>query len=338
MSLINAIAKPLRNLFGLLLAALLCVSCSTIPSLSNQPWNLVPLPTESDLADIAFTGNANHGWLVGSNSTLLETQDGGETWQSKTLDLGDRNYRFNAVSFSGQEGWIAGQPLLLLHTNDGGASWSRIPLSEKLPGDPNMVVALGPQSAEMATNIGAIYQTSDGGKTWQAMVQQAVGVVRNISRSASGQYVTVSSNGSFYSTWAPGLDAWQPHNRNSSRRVQNMGFSQDNRLWMLARGGQLQFSQVDDLESWEDATYPEPRANWGLLDLAYRTSEELWIVGGSGDLLCSLDGGETWQKDRDMEDVPANFYKVLFLDDGRGFVLGQRGTLLKYQDASRQAA
>jgi hypothetical protein len=44
------------------------------------------------------------------------------------------NYRFNSVSFSGNEGWIVGKPAILLHTSDGGKNWERIPLSNKLPG------------------------------------------------------------------------------------------------------------------------------------------------------------------------------------------------------------
>jgi photosystem II stability/assembly factor-like uncharacterized protein len=141
---------------------------------------------------------------VGSNSTVLETTDGGKTWQAKGLDLGEQNYRFTSVSFTDKEGWITGEPSILLHTTDGGASWSRIPLSEKLPGVPNTILALGSKSAEMTTNVGAIYQTKDGGQTWQAMVAEAVGVVRNIARSDDGKYVAVSARGNFYSTWEPG--------------------------------------------------------------------------------------------------------------------------------------
>ncbi len=44
------------------------------------------------------------------------------------------NYRFNSISFSGEEGWIVGKPAILLHTTDGGKNWERIPLSAKLPG------------------------------------------------------------------------------------------------------------------------------------------------------------------------------------------------------------
>ncbi|HEY9300619.1 MAG TPA: photosynthesis system II assembly factor Ycf48, partial [Phormidium sp.] len=318
----RSLLRNFQKLGVLLAVVLLCVACSKVPSITENPWEILNLPTDSNLLDVAFTGDKNHGWIVGSSTTLLESTDGGETWQPKILDLGDQKHRFSSVSFSGQEGWIAGQPSLLLHTTDEGRSWSRITLSEKLPGNPNTIVALGPDSAEMTTDVGAIYQTADGGKTWKAMVEEAVGVIRNISRSDDGKYVAVSSRGNFYSTWEPGQNAWTQHNRSSSRRVQNMGFTKDGRLWMLARGGQLQFNDPQDPEVWLDAEYPEFSTSWGLLDVAYRTPEEVWVAGGSGNLLCSLDGGKTWQKDRQVEDVPSNLYRIVFLNPEQGFIIG----------------
>lgn len=326
----RSLLRNLQKLGVLLAVVLLCVACSKVPTISDNPWEMVSIPTASNLSDVAFTGNENHGWIVGSNTTLLESTDGGETWQPKILDLGEQKYRFSAVSFSGQEGWIAGQPSLLLRTTDEGKTWSRITLSEKLPGNPNTIIALGSNSAEMTTDVGAIYRTTDGGKTWKAMVEEAVGVVRNIARSDDGKYVAVSSRGNFYSTWEPGQNAWLQHNRNSSRRVQNMGFSKDGRLWMLARGGQLQFTDPEDPELWLDAEYPEFSTSWGLLDVAYRTPDELWVAGGSGNLLRSLDGGKSWEKDRQVEDVPSNLYRIVFLSPKKGFIIGQNGTVLRY--------
>jgi photosystem II stability/assembly factor-like uncharacterized protein len=327
------ISKFFKQILALCAVALLCVGCGAyLPELSDNPWQPLQLPTEANLLGLSFS-SPQHGWIVGNESTILETTDGGDTWQPKTLDL-DASYLLTSVSFEGQEGWVVGQPSILLHTSDDGRSWSRIPLSEKLPGSPKTIVALGPQSAEMTTDIGAIYRTTDGGKSWKAMVEEAVGVVRSISRSPEGQYVAVSSRGSFYSTWEPGQEAWTPHNRNSSRRVQDMGFTQDGRLWMLTRGGQVQFTRQDDPEEWEDARSPEFATSWGLLDLAYRTPTEVWIAGGSGNLLCSFDGGQTWQKDKEVEDVPSNLYKIIFVNSEQGFILGQKGTLLKYQPVS----
>jgi photosystem II stability/assembly factor-like uncharacterized protein len=335
------ILKNLKQIVIILVAVLFCSSCSRafLPSTSYNPWQLISLPVDATLADISFAKDLKHGWLVGNQSTLLETTDGGNTWKTRTLDLGEEaaKYAFTSVSFSGNEGWIAGEPNVLLHTTDGGESWLRVPLSEKLPGSPRLITALGAQSAELTTNIGAIYRTSDGGKTWKAMVQEALGVSRNIARSPDGKYVAVSARGNFYSTWEPGQTAWQQHNRTSSRRLQNMGFGSDNKLWLLARGGVLQFSEPGDLENWREPTNPEFATSWGLLDLAYRTPEEVWIAGGSGNLLASFDGGQTWQKDHEVEDVPSNFYRIVFITPEKGFVLGQRGTLLKYQ-AETEAA
>lgn len=329
--------KTLKQIVIVLAIAFICISCSYVKPLSYNPWQVVPVPTEANLQDIAFTGDPNHGWVVGSNSTLLETTDGGKSWQERKLELGEQNYRFTSISFAGKEGWITGEPGILLHTTDDGSSWSRIPLSEKLPGSPNTIVALGPKLAEMTTTVGAIYQTKDAGQTWKAMVEEAVGVVRNISRSEDGKYVAVSYKGNFYSTWEPGQSAWVQHQRNNSKRLQSMGFGKDGRLWVLARGGQLQFTSAEDPEVWEEAQNPEFSTSWGLLDLAYRTPEEIWLAGGSGNLLCSLDGGKTWQKDREIESVPSNLYKIVFLTPEQGFIIGQKGVLLKYEQPPQTA-
>ena len=331
------LVRTLKQIVIMLVIAFICVSCNYAQPLSYNPWQVVPLPTDATLQDVSFTQDPSHGWAVGSNSTVLETTDGGKTWQAKGLDLGEQNYRFTSVSFTDKEGWITGEPSILLHTTDGGASWSRIPLSEKLPGVPNTILALGPKSAEMTTNVGAIYQTKDGGQTWQAMVAEAVGVVRNIARSDDGKYVAVSARGNFYSTWEPGQTAWVQHQRNSSKRLQSMGFGKDGRLWVLARGGQLQFSSSEDLEAWDEPQNPEFSTSWGLLDLAYRTPKEIWVTGGSGNLLCSLDGGKTWQKDREIENVPSNLYKIVFVTPEQGFIIGQNGVLLKYEQPPQAA-
>jgi photosystem II stability/assembly factor-like uncharacterized protein len=343
---VASMLKPLKQAVLLLAIALFCTSCSGshLPPLGYNPWDVIALPTKETLTDIAFASDRLHGWVVGRNSTLLTTDDGGTTWEPRVLELNKGSdskfsYAFNAVSFSGDEGWILGQPSILLHTKDGGKSWSEIPLSAKLPGLPYSIVALGPSSAELVTDVGAIYKTADGGQNWQALVQEAVGVSRNIERSPDGKYVAVSARGSFYSTWEPGQTAWQPYNRNSSRRLQNMGFSKDGNLWLLARGGVIQFGQMGgEDKDWTKERSPEKNNSWGLLDIEYRTANEVWLTGGSGSLLVSHDNGETWERDVALEDVPANLYKIVFLDDNNGFILGNNGTLLRYNPSVAQAA
>lgn len=333
----NFLFDRVKQILVLVIVGFFCVSCSNVPSVSKNPWQYINLDTDAILADLAFTSDSNHGWLVGTKATSFETNDGGDTWQSKKIiDLGEEKVSFTGISFYDNEGWITGQPGILLHTVNGGETWERIPLSDQLPGIPYDIVALAPNTAEMVTNLGAIYKTTDGGQNWKGLVEAAVGVARSINRSADGKYVAVSSRGNFYSTWQPGDREWTPHNRNSSKRLQNMGFFDDDRLWLIARGGQIQLSESQDLENWAEPINPEYSTSWGFLDLATRQGDEIWVAGGSGNLLVSHDGGLTWEKDREIESVPSNLYKIVFLDPHRGFVLGERGVLLKYntQDAA----
>ncbi|MGQ9864963.1 MAG: photosynthesis system II assembly factor Ycf48 [Pseudanabaenaceae cyanobacterium] len=302
-----------------------------VPVWAAGTWQRVPLDTQATLLDIDLVGD--RGWLVGTGGTLLTTTDGGKTWRLQTLDLRDANYRFVSVSFAGDEGWIVGQPSLLLRTTDGGQSWSRIGLSSQLPGSPQLVKALGPQTAEMSTDVGAIYRTQDGGLTWQALVRDAVGNSRNLYRSEDGRYLAVSTTGSFYSTWEPGQPTWQGHNRNSSRKVQNMGYAPNGRVWMLNRGGQIQFSKPNSLDEWEKPQFPRAASGFGLLDLAFQDDNNVWVTGGSSRLLHSADGGKTWERDASAANLGTNLYRIRFFGPERGFILGADGVLLRYQPA-----
>ncbi len=320
----------MKVLLKLFLAVLLTFGVG-VKAVFAADWYLIQLPTKASLLDITFQDEQlQHGWLVGTDATLFETKDGGLTWEQRNLKL-EGLYRFVSVSFQGNEGWIAGKPALLLHTLDGGKSWTRVGLSAKLPGDPQMITALGPNRAEMATDLGAIYQTQDGGRTWKALVKQAVGAVRNLNRSPDGRYIAVSAKGNFYSTWSPGDDAWTQHNRNSSRRVQNMGFGPDQRVWMLNRGGQIQFSKPATLEEWEKPLFPKATEGYGMLDLAYQDEQHIWASGGSSHLLYSEDGGKTWERVENVRHVGANFYSIDFFRPDRGFILCQDGKLLVYR-------
>ena len=235
--------KAWMKALGLALVAVLSTSCGSVflADMEANPWEVIALPTEASISDVAFAEDGEHGWLVGSRTTLLESTDAGKTWDPRTLELGEQAYTFTSIDFAGNEGWLVGQPSIMLHTTDGGTSWSNIPLDPQLPGQPLLVTALGSQSAELATDIGAIYRTEDGGQQWKGLVQSAVGVVRNMTRNEDGRYVAVSSRGNFYSTWLPGQDAWTPHNRENSKRLQNMGFDNEGFILMIARGGQMQF-------------------------------------------------------------------------------------------------
>eukprot|EP00184_Porphyridium_aerugineum_P004760 CAMPEP_0184699498 /NCGR_PEP_ID=MMETSP0313-20130426/5757_1 /TAXON_ID=2792 /ORGANISM="Porphyridium aerugineum, Strain SAG 1380-2" /LENGTH=180 /DNA_ID=CAMNT_0027158605 /DNA_START=50 /DNA_END=589 /DNA_ORIENTATION=- len=151
--------------YASLMAAIAASASSTpSPALAAAPvpasWVKVDLGgTDTTVFDISFVPSSSKGWLVGSKGTVMESTDQGKTWQARSfqnLDADEEiNYRFSCISFYQDEGWVIGKPQLLLKTRDGGKSWERVPLNPKLPGEPVLVTALGPNTAEMTTSQGA---------------------------------------------------------------------------------------------------------------------------------------------------------------------------------------
>jgi photosystem II stability/assembly factor-like uncharacterized protein len=333
-------------------------------ALAEKPaaWTRISLPVDTVLFDLDFVKDApEHGWLVGSKGTFLETLDGGDTWVPRTfanLDPDEElTYRFENVSFSGNDGWVIGKPAIMLHTKDGGKSWLRVPVSPKLPGEPTLITALGPDRAEMTTSSGAVYETTNGGRNWKAQVKETIdstlnrtissgvsgasyftGSIIGVIRDITGRYLAISSRGNFFLTWEPGQEFWIPRARETSRRIQAMGFienSADKGIWMSTRGGGLSFTtdvDLDSVNSFEFQNADIKTGGYGILDVAYKNSNELWAACGGGNLYKSMDGGKTWSKDNETGKIPGNLYKIKFFGKKQGFVLGSSGILLKYKN------
>ena len=325
----------------------------------SKYWEIIDLPLEPGviLLDIAFVpDDPKRGFLLGTRQTILETTDGGKTWDFKSIPEGsdeDVNYRFNSISFSGKEGWIVGKPAILLHTTDGGENWERVGLSPRLPGAPVLITATGSSGqAELVTDEGAIYLTTNAARDWKAAVEETIsgtlnrtvssgvqgasyytGTLSTIARNNDGDYIGLSSRGNFYMTWSPGQSYWQPHNRAFGRRVQSMGWRPEGGIWELTRGGGIYFSNTNQLPE-EDDDFSEGKIGsrgFGLLDFTAKPSgKQFWIVGGSGSVFYSNDAGKSWKRDRGTDNVAGNLYNVKFNSDDSGFILGNDGILLRY--------
>ena len=327
----NRLLSSAANLLLVLVLGVSLSGCVTtrLPVATSSPWQAQNLDTESNPLDVGFT-DSSHGFLVGSNRMIQETNDNGVSWNERSLDLPEEeNFRLISIDFNGDEGWIAGQPGLLMHTTDSGQNWTRLFLDTKLPGEPYLITALGKHSAELATNVGAVYATQDSGVTWEAKVSDAAGSVRDLRRREDGGYVSVSSLGNFYATWEPGDSVWQVHQRVSSQRLQSIGYQPDGQLWMLARGAQIRLNdEPGNLDSWSKAIIPITNG-YGYMDMAWDADGAIWAGGGNGTLLVSRDGGDSWEIDPVGDRQPSNFTRMVF-DGERAFVLGERGNLLRW--------
>ncbi|ABV49938.1 Uncharacterized photosystem II stability/assembly factor-like protein [Prochlorococcus marinus str. MIT 9215] len=333
--------KFLTRIPNLLLSVVLCFvlsSCSSTGVKMNEssPWKMIQFEDQANALDVDFIDD-NHGFLVGSNRLIMESTDGGETWEKRSLDISaEENFRLLDIDFKGSEGWLIGQPSLVMHTVDEGKHWTRLSLG-KLPGQPFLVTTINEGVAQLATTSAAIYETSNSGETWEAKVSDPSeqGGIRDLRRTSSGDYVSVSSLGNFFSTLDSDSNTWIAHQRASSKRVQSIGFNPEGSLWMLSRGAEIRFNEDNnDLENWSKPIIPILNG-YNYLDMGWDPNGDIWAGGGNGTLIVSKDQGETWNKDPIASSLPTNYIKIVFLDKDsldtqKGFVLGERGYILKW--------
>ena len=69
---------------------------------------------------------------------------------------------------------------------------------------------------------------------------------------------------------------------------------------------------------------PQPTLD-ALLAIDFQDSQHGWAVGLAGDLIHTIDGGETWSVER-IDSLNA-WYALDFIDGQRGFVVGGHGVL-----------
>ena len=334
----NSINKISSFLLSIFVCFLLSGCSSTgVKMGDNSPWKTIQFEDQLNALDIDFIDDKN-GFLVGSNRLIMESNDGGETWEKRNLDISsEENFRLLDIDFKGTEGWLIGQPSLVMHTLDSGKNWTRLSLGNKLPGQPFLITTVDNGTAELATTAGAIYETNDSGESWNAKVVDASGSggVRDLRRTDNGDYVSVSSLGNFFSTLEKDSDTWVAHQRASSKRVQSIGFNPDGKLWMLSRGAEIRLNDdKNDLESWTKPIIPILNG-YNYLDMAWDPNGDIWAGGGNGTLIVSKDQGKTWSSDPLASALPTNFIKIVFLDkqeldNEKGFILGERGYILKW--------
>lgn len=85
------------------------------------------VPVSLTLTAVTFT-DARNGWAVGHGSTIIYTQDGGETWKQQHRDLQADQPLLTVYFSDADHGWATGIWSLLLATEDGGETWSQVEL------------------------------------------------------------------------------------------------------------------------------------------------------------------------------------------------------------------
>jgi photosystem II stability/assembly factor-like uncharacterized protein len=137
-------------------------------STDGQTWQQSPSPADVMLTRVRFA-DANHGWVLGYDASILQTVDGGKTWTLQHYDPKGRAL-YDLLFLNAQKGLAVGAYGQMLETQDGGKTWvaQDSPLT-RLGVHLNVLLKLSDGSLFVAGERGLMARSRDEGASWQAL-------------------------------------------------------------------------------------------------------------------------------------------------------------------------
>lgn len=135
----------------------------------GQHWKQQPCPVDATLTRVRFT-DADHGWAVGYDGSVLATTDGGRHWELRAFDANWGKPWFDLRFTDAQTGWLLGANGALKRSTDGGATWTAVE-ADAFQDQPNLYALsiAGDGTMLIVGERGFMARSTDQGATWQRL-------------------------------------------------------------------------------------------------------------------------------------------------------------------------
>jgi photosystem II stability/assembly factor-like uncharacterized protein len=262
-------------------------------------WQQAKVPLQTTLTSVFFI-NSDLGWAVGHDATILNTVDGGSTWQIQQYKPELEKPLFDIVFKTPSEGIAIGAYGLVFRTQDGGASWNNEFHTEfLLPEDAEYLAEIKKEVKEAEEAY--LNETSSGlSKDPEFLVElkQEVKEIKAVYLDETSSILPhfnrlVLDNQTLYMVGEIGLVA------------QSDNFGVD---WV----------PFDDIYQ------------GSFFDISKTAQGDFLVVGLRGHVFKSADNGMTWQAIQTNTTSLIN--DIVLSEDDRIFLLANNGTLLESKD------
>jgi photosystem II stability/assembly factor-like uncharacterized protein len=138
-----------------------------LASNDGRTWAQLDVPVRSPLTAVSFA-DAKNGWVVGHDTVILHTTDGGKTWGLQNFQPELENPFLSVLALDKDHAIAVGAYGLIYGTADGGGTWA--PVESPVIKDAGLhmysIKKLGNGDLFIAGEQGLLLDSSDGGKTW----------------------------------------------------------------------------------------------------------------------------------------------------------------------------
>ena len=330
-----------------------CLNLCVAGHIVAQSWSVAGDYTPQTLWDVAFT-SASVGVIVGQQGQVYRSVDGGATWSFldlstteilKTVYFADVNRGFilgtsmyqttnagaswattggpglpmEGIYFvDNQRGTVVGANGSIFHTTNGGGNWT--PQASNVSNTLKAVWFTSENDGIIVGEAGIILQTTDGGQSWSRHLSGTLQDLNSIFFLNATVGFISGGNGTILRTTDGGLN-WLPAVVESSvvslLKVKMLDASNG---FAFGNGSNIVapidfFRTTDGGITWRRQSYGENRAVQ-FYGMAVIDPMHLVVVGNSGTVMRSPDGGTTWQSQElmpgpDLLGVTAPFSGVL---------------------------
>jgi len=302
--------------------------CRRGPKIEEKSLSL-PIITFDHLLGVA-SPDSDHIWIVGLNSTIFHSSDGGNSWLPQEspvkVDL------YDVYFLDSQNGWAVGKYGTILHTENGGKKW----VKEETLTDQRLfdVYFVDAQRGWMVGSWGTILHTKDEGETWEKQgsgedkIYNGVWFVDNRRGWIVGEYGTILHTEDGGMQWVSQQcndiipvvreDEWET----PTPSLYGVYFQNQEKGWAVGLDGIIIYTE-DGGNYWKKLESPAEFALYKIMVIDHNG----WAVGLRGGYVFSTDGGNTWTLNE--EAIKTRFWlrDLAFSDKLHGWVVGSSGTI-----------
>jgi photosystem II stability/assembly factor-like uncharacterized protein len=305
-----------------IIVVLISIFLLSPPSRASQElkWSAQSSGVLAKLSGVFFA-DRDHGWVVGSNGTLLVTENGGAKWRRQPLPDRQKTESLSDVwFFTSERGLLLGEyglfnrrgdidwseRIFLLTTSDRGASWTpgemaRLPIKQ-----PEIVVSKKPgEGVEML---------KPGGRPPDPLLTR-ISFANDRTGWACGEAGTIQYTRDAGATW-------QMQHTLVRKLLYDVAAIDDKQACIVGAGGTV-LRTADGGQNWTEQASGVTQT---LRAVHFVDARQGWAVGSQGTIIATTNGGARWQGQ--TSNVTQNLNDVFFINAKEGWAAGDRGLLL----------